>query len=82
MVGTTAGLGWLLLLSMPLADPDAAALPSREQLLFMLEFSDAEGEFIDPFEIQPLPDDASGADQDEPQDRAAEPEGDSHADLG
>lgn len=52
MVGTTAGLGWLLLLSAPLAEPAAAPLPSREQLLFMLEFSDAQGEFIDPFEVQ------------------------------
>ncbi len=52
MVGTTAGLGWLLLLSAPLADPAAAPPPSREQLLFMLEFSDAQGEFIDPFEVE------------------------------
>ena len=57
MVGTTAGLGWLLILTAPLADPAAANLPSREQLLFMLEFSDAQGEFIDPFDIQSPGDD-------------------------
>lgn len=52
MVGATAGLGWLLILTTPIAEPVAAELPSREQLLFMLEFSDSQGEFVDPFEIQ------------------------------
>jgi len=52
VVGATAGLGWLLILTTPIAEPVAAQLPSREQLLFMLEFSDSQGEFVDPFEIQ------------------------------
>jgi len=58
VVGATAGLGWLLILTTPIAEPVAVDLPSREQLLFMLEFSDEQGEFVDPFEIQPTPESA------------------------
>ena len=82
MVGTTAGLGWLLLLSAPLAEPSAASIPSKEQLLFMLEFSDAQGEFIDPFEIQQLPEDTQGLESNEPAAESSNPEGSADANHG
>lgn len=84
MVGNPATLGGLilaLLVSSPEAPPaEPPATPSADMLLFLAEFSDREGRFVDPTTIEGNPADgrsdapAADPDDDDEEDRPSPPD--------